>query len=265
MSAPVHRVPRRHEAPFPSVRPVAGLPRLGVPTQSLSIVCRRAGDAAVAAPERVVRDRASATSSVHALGLSAWKQFGASRWALRVNPSSGNLHPTEAYIVAGATPASPTSRRLSLRARSPRAGARAAHSTTVARGIDGSDAWLIALTSIHWREAWKYGERAFRYCQHDMGHAIAAMRLRGGDGRLPRDAAAGVVARRHRRADRHRSRRGLRRGRAGRAGLPDRCQPPDRRSSARRRAVASQSRSARRAAAASRPSGPGRGPDARVS
>ena len=29
------------------------------------------------------------------MGLSAWKQYGASRWALRVNPSSGNLHPTE--------------------------------------------------------------------------------------------------------------------------------------------------------------------------
>jgi nitroreductase len=39
------------------------------------------------------------------------------------------------------------------------------------------DVWLVALTSIHWREAWKYGERAFRYCQHDLGHAIAAVRL----------------------------------------------------------------------------------------
>ena len=36
---------------------------------------------------------------------------------------------------------------------------------------------LVALTSIHWREAWKYGERAFRYCQHDLGHAIAAIRI----------------------------------------------------------------------------------------
>ena len=33
------------------------------------------------------------------------------------------------------------------------------------------------LTSIHWREAWKYGERAFRYCQHDLGHAIATISL----------------------------------------------------------------------------------------
>jgi nitroreductase len=35
--------------------------------------------------------------------------------------------------------------------------------------------WLIGLTSIHWRESWKYGERAYRYCQHDAGHAIAAV------------------------------------------------------------------------------------------
>ena len=33
---------------------------------------------------------------------------------------------------------------------------------------------FVGLTSIHWREAWKYGERAYRYCQHDVGHAIAA-------------------------------------------------------------------------------------------
>ena len=33
------------------------------------------------------------------LALSAWKQSGTNRWALRVNPSSGNLHPTEAYLL----------------------------------------------------------------------------------------------------------------------------------------------------------------------
>jgi len=35
------------------------------------------------------------------LGLSAWKQYEGSRWALRCNPSSGNLHPTEGYLEAG--------------------------------------------------------------------------------------------------------------------------------------------------------------------
>ena len=37
--------------------------------------------------------------------------------------------------------------------------------------------FLVGLTSIYWRESWKYGERAFRYCQHDVGHAIAAVAI----------------------------------------------------------------------------------------
>ncbi len=37
--------------------------------------------------------------------------------------------------------------------------------------------FFVGLTTIHWREAWKYGERAYRYCQHDAGHAIAALRI----------------------------------------------------------------------------------------
>jgi len=36
---------------------------------------------------------------------------------------------------------------------------------------------FIGLTSIHWREAWKYGRRAYRYCMHDAGHAIGAISL----------------------------------------------------------------------------------------
>jgi SagB-type dehydrogenase family enzyme len=116
----------------------------------------------------------------HSLGLSAWKQFRESRWSLRVNPSSGNLHPTEAYLVAGPlagvgdAPAvyhyAPDRHALEQRC-SFDLGAW----TTAMAGDE--DAWLIALTSIHWREAWKYGERAFRYCQHDLGHAIAAVRI----------------------------------------------------------------------------------------
>jgi nitroreductase len=39
------------------------------------------------------------------------------------------------------------------------------------------ESFLIGLTSIHWRESWKYGERAYRYCQLDLGHAIAAVSL----------------------------------------------------------------------------------------
>lgn len=35
--------------------------------------------------------------------------------------------------------------------------------------------FLVGFSSIFWREAWKYGERAFRYCNHDVGHALAAV------------------------------------------------------------------------------------------
>ena len=35
------------------------------------------------------------------LGVSATKRHGDSSWKLRCNPSSGNLHPTEAYVVLG--------------------------------------------------------------------------------------------------------------------------------------------------------------------
>src|SRR5436853_477399 len=38
-------------------------------------------------------------------------------------------------------------------------------------------AFLLGLSSVYWREAWKYGERAFRYCQHDIGHAIGTLRI----------------------------------------------------------------------------------------
>ena len=39
------------------------------------------------------------------------------------------------------------------------------------------EAFLIGFASVNWREAWKYGERAFRYCQHDVGHAIGSVRI----------------------------------------------------------------------------------------
>ena len=115
----------------------------------------------------------------HSLGLSAWKQAGSSRWSLRVNPSSGNLHPTEAYIVCGPMAGlserggvyhyAPDRHELEERGRFDGAAWRAA--------LQNGDGLLVALTSIHWREAWKYGERAFRYCQHDVGHAVGAITL----------------------------------------------------------------------------------------
>ena len=101
------------------------------------------------------------------MGLSAWKEYGRSRWSLRVNPSSGNLHPTETYIVWDRRVCHYAPKEHALEVRS-----------ELQAGIDATaSAFLVGLTSIHWREAWKYGERAFRYCQHDAGHAIGALRV----------------------------------------------------------------------------------------
>lgn len=101
-------------------------------------------------------------------GISAWKSWGPSRWALRCNPSSGNLHPVEAYVLSAGLPGvgdglhhyDPENHALEGRALRP---------------ADGGQWLAVGLSSVMWREAWKYGERAFRYCQLDVGHAIAAL------------------------------------------------------------------------------------------
>ena len=115
------------------------------------------------------------------LSLSAWKEYRESRWSLRVNPSSGDLHPTEAYMICGAIPGlhdrpavfhyCPLTHGLEVRRELTE---QAWNGLT--RGLPPG-AVLVGLTSIYWRESWKYGERAFRYCQHDLGHAIAAVAL----------------------------------------------------------------------------------------
>ena len=117
----------------------------------------------------------------YALALSAWKQAGATRWALRANPSSGNLHPTEGYLLVGgiaelgASPGlfhyAPAEHGLERRADCPQD-----LFARLTRGLSAGGL-LVGLSSVYWREAWKYGERAFRYCQHDAGHAIGALRI----------------------------------------------------------------------------------------
>jgi nitroreductase len=103
------------------------------------------------------------------LAISAWKSAGDTSWALRCNPSSGNLHPTEGYLVSGHIPGLT---------------AGVYHYASRDHALERRGVWdvppelpgvFVGLTSIVWREAWKYGMRAFRYCQHDCGHAIAAL------------------------------------------------------------------------------------------
>lgn len=115
------------------------------------------------------------------LALSAWKMAGDIRWPLRVNPSSGNLHPTEGYLICGSVEglcAKPAVFHYAPREHALERRAEFAPETwkALTAGLPEGTI-LVGLTSIHWREAWKYGERAYRYCQHDAGHAIAAVTL----------------------------------------------------------------------------------------
>ena len=132
-------------------------------------------------PPRPPDRRAISHLFYDSLALAAWKQAGGMRWALRVNPSSGNLHPTEGYLLSGPVEGlldsafvahyAPREHALEIRAEVP-----ASTWQALAAGLPPQAA-LVGLTSIYWREAWKYGERAFRYCHLDVGHAIAALAL----------------------------------------------------------------------------------------
>jgi SagB-type dehydrogenase family enzyme len=119
----------------------------------------------------------------YALSLTAWKCAGETTWSLRANPSSGNLHPTEGYVLLPALTAihdgpgvyhyAPKEHGLERRADIDPS----VWTALMAGFPEGS--FLVGLSSIFWREAWKYGERAFRYCQHDVGHALGTLRLGG--------------------------------------------------------------------------------------
>jgi SagB-type dehydrogenase family enzyme len=97
------------------------------------------------------------------------------KYALRVNPSSGNLHPTEFHFLTRGLEGWPDgwyhydpSRHMAEQR------GRGDFEMTLA---GGPAPIVFVLTTIVWREAWKYGERAYRYCLHDIGHAWQALAL----------------------------------------------------------------------------------------
>ena len=119
----------------------------------------------------------------YGLSITAWKEYGGNRWALRSNPSSGNLHPTEGYLLIRETADLPLKPGLYHYAAKEHGLEHRGHGTNEA--IEAllqpfpTQSFFVGLSSIHWREAWKYGERAFRYCQHDVGHALGTLRIAG--------------------------------------------------------------------------------------
>ena len=120
----------------------------------------------------------------HSMAVSAWKRgFGAGgRYSLRVNPSSGNLHPTETYLATrgfvgvedGLYHYRADQHALEVRGRGDWTG-KLAEALEIPWAADAR--LIVALTSIFWREAWKYRDRAYRYCCHDLGHAAMSVLL----------------------------------------------------------------------------------------
>lgn len=108
----------------------------------------------------------------YAAAISATKIAPAtgSTYSLRVNPSSGNLHPTEFHFATrglagwadGLYHYRPSQHMAEQRGLGD-------------FGFDG--ALVLILTTIAWREAWKYRERAYRYCLLDAGHAWQSVAL----------------------------------------------------------------------------------------
>src|SRR5256885_10830223 len=112
----------------------------------------------------------------YALALSAWKQAGGTRWALRVNPSSGNLHPTEGYVLIGGIAElggapglfhyAPPEHGLERRADCP-----PALFKRLMRGFP-PQAFLAGFLSVYWRRAGEDGQGPLRPFLHDARHAI---------------------------------------------------------------------------------------------
>jgi SagB-type dehydrogenase family enzyme len=113
----------------------------------------------------------------HSAAISASKRVPSTgdQYALRVNPSSGNLHPTEFHFLTRGL------KEWSDGLYHYRPSAHMAEQRAIGdmklKLAGGSAPIVFVLTSIAWREAWKYRDRAYRYCLHDMGHAWQALAL----------------------------------------------------------------------------------------
>jgi len=107
------------------------------------------------------------------LGLAAVKSYQGQSWALRCNASSGNLQPSESYLLSNDIEGIENGLY--------HYGVKDHHLEQIASAKEKleipKDSFVVALSSIVWREAWKYGERSWRYTQLDCGHAYKALEI----------------------------------------------------------------------------------------
>jgi SagB-type dehydrogenase family enzyme len=162
--------PFRHYEGVPLLDLPADPPAPQIP--ALEVLEGRAGNS-------LAKDGAAFLSQLlfYSASISATKRVSSTggTYALRVNPSSGNLHPTEFHFCTrglvdwadGLYHYRPSSHMAEQRA-----------TGDFVSKLTGTAAPLVfVLTSIAWREAWKYRDRAYRYCLHDIGHAWQSLAL----------------------------------------------------------------------------------------
>lgn len=118
------------------------------------------------------------------LALSGWRRAGDAAFGLRRVPSAGNLHPTEAYLIScgngedscppGLYHYSAFDHSLECRRRFP------PELSQQLAALHETPTSYVGLSTVFWRTAWKYGERAFRLGHLDAGHAVAALAAAAG-------------------------------------------------------------------------------------
>lgn len=118
----------------------------------------------------------------YSVAISAHKRTsGGWTYALRVNPSAGNLHPTEVHLAlptmndweAGLYHYRVPEHALEQRG----TGNWVRHLQATVAGALPAPALVVVFTTIPWRQAWKYRNRAYRYCLLDAGHACEALAI----------------------------------------------------------------------------------------
>ena len=115
----------------------------------------------------------------HIAGLSAKKSYPGGEYYLRINPSAGALYPNELYMqirgVEGKEDGiyhfevSSSSLTLLYRLKESEGLEPYMGYKTMMKG------YLFLVSAIYWRSAWKYKDRAFRYCLLDAGHLLGCV------------------------------------------------------------------------------------------
>ena len=115
----------------------------------------------------------------HIAGLSAKKTYPEAEYYLRINPSAGALYPNELYFQArgvegiadGIYHYEVSSQSITL-----------LQSIDTREGIEpylgyrtAMKGYLFLVSAIYYRSAWKYKNRAFRYCLLDGGHLLGSI------------------------------------------------------------------------------------------